>query len=106
MGIVLMVAPFLLRFALPDGVDFSTEALIACAALGVVAATLGFSGTRGDRDPSGGSHSTFDPVLCVALIAATLAFAARGELEAVLALGAAALAYAVLALFTRYTPRP
>ncbi len=102
-GLVLLLLPFLLRFGLEDVAEFSGEAIVVCAVLGVVAATLGFSGTRVGTDPSGSSHATFDRALLAAMAIAALVFAARAEFAAAVLLGVAALAYLWLAMTTRYT---
>jgi hypothetical protein len=102
-GLVLILLPFLLRFGLEDVAEFSGAAIVVCAVLGATAATLGFSGTRAGADPSGSSHATFDRLLLAAIAIAALVFAARGEGEAAVLLGAAALAYLWLAMGTRYT---
>ena len=101
-GLLLLLVPFALRFGLEDGVDFSGEAIIACAVLGIVAATLGFAGTRLGSDPSGLSHATFDRGLTVAIAITAAVFALRGEAEGAIALVAAALAYGWLLIATRY----
>ena len=102
-GLVLLLVPFALRFGLDDGADFSGEALVVCGAIGLVAATLGFAGTRLGSDPSGLSHSSFDRGITAAMVIAAIVFAARGETETTLLLAAAILVYAWLMLSTRYT---
>lgn len=102
-GLVLVLVPFGLRFGLEDGVDFSGQALVVCAALGLVAATLGFAGTRLGSDPSGLSHSSFDRGITAGMVVAAIVFAARGEAEATVLLAAAILVYGWLMLSTRYS---
>jgi hypothetical protein len=102
-GLVLVLVPFLLRFGFEDVAEFSSEAIVVCALIGVAAATLGFSGTRAGADPSGSSHGTFDRVLLAVMAIAALVFAVRSETEAAVLLGLAALVYAWLTLSTRYT---
>lgn len=102
-GLVLVLVPFGLRFGLEDGVDFSGGALVVCAAIGLVAATLGFAGTRLGSDPSGLSHASFDRGITAAMLVAAIVFAARGEMEATVLLAAAILVYGWLMLSTRYT---
>ena len=101
-GIALFIVPFGLRYLLEDGVDYSAGALFICAAIGLVAATLGFAGTRLGNDPSGGSHVLFDRLVLTAAAVAALVFVVRGEGAAGLTLGLAAAAYAVLVVQTRY----
>ena len=102
-GLVLVLVPFSLRFGLEDGVDFSGGAIVVCAAIGLVAATLGFTGTRLGSDPSGRSHAGFDRGITAALVVAALVFAVSGETEATVLLAAATLVYGWLMLATRYT---
>ena len=102
-GLVLALVPFALRFGLDDGADFSGGAIVVCAAIGLTAATLGFTGTRLGSDPSGGSHASFDRAITAALVIAALVFAVRGETAATVLLAAAALVYGWLMLSTRYT---
>jgi hypothetical protein len=102
-GLALLLVPFGLRFGLEDGVDFSGEALVVCAVIGLVAATLGFAGTRLGSDPSGLSHSSFDRGITVGMLIAAIVFAARGEMEATVLLAGAILVYGWLMLSTRYT---
>lgn len=102
-GLVLLLVPFALRFGLEDSVDFSSGAIVVCAAIGLVAATLGFAGTRLGSDPAGLSHLSFDRAITAGLVFAALVFAVRGEAEATLFLAAATLVYGWLLLSTRYT---
>ena len=102
-GLSLLLVPFLLRFGFEDVAEFSGTAIVVCGVIGAAAATLGFSGTRGGRDPSGISHATFDRILLAVTGIAALVFAARSETEAAVLLGLAALAYLWLVLSTRYT---
>jgi hypothetical protein len=102
-GLVLVLVPFALRFGLDDGADFSGGAIVVCAAIGLTAATLGFTGTRLGSDPSGGSHASFDRAITAALVLAALVFAVRGETAATLLLAGAALVYGWLMLTTRYS---
>ena len=101
-GIALFLVPFGLRYLLEDGVDYSSGALFICAVIGLVAATLGFAGTRLGNDPSGGSHVLFDRLVLAGAAVAALVFAVRGEGPAAVTLGLAAAAYAVLVVQTRY----
>ena len=101
-GLALFLLPFLLRY-ISGSVDFSTGAIVTFGVLGVAAATLGFAGTRAGRDASGGSHVSFDRVICGAAILAVFVFAVQGEIEAVLFAGAFAIVYGVLIAFTRYS---
>ena len=102
-GLVLLLVPFALRFGLDDGPEFSGAAIVVCAALGLTAATLGFTGTRLGSDPAGGSHAGFDRAITAGLVIAAIVFAVQGETAATVLLAAATLVYGWLMLATRYT---
>ena len=102
-GLVLLLVPFALRFGLDDGADFSGAAIVVCAAIGLTAATLGFTGTRLESDPAGGSHAGFDRAITAGLVIAAIVFAVQGETAATVLLAAATLVYGWLMLATRYT---
>ena len=102
-GLVLVLVPLGLRFGLDDGADFSGAAIVVCAGIGLVAATLGFAGTRLGSDPSGLSHAGFDRAITAALVISALVFAVSGETAATVLLAAAILVYGWLMLATRYT---
>lgn len=102
-GIALVLLPFIFSFARSNPiVDFSPAAVLVAGAIGAVAATLGFIGGRQGRSAPIRLHSTLDVVLTVALIAAALLFALRGERPAVILFASAGLAYALLSVTTSY----
>ncbi len=106
-GLALVLLPFIFSFARSDPiVDFPVEVLFVAAAIGAVAATLGFTGGRAGRSTPIALHSTADVVLTVALIAAALVFAFRSEQPAVILFGTTGLGYALISVTTRYRREP
>jgi hypothetical protein len=104
LGLVLLVVPFL--FSVPgDVVDFSTAAIVVAAVIGLVLATLGFSGRRVGEAVPASTHAQFDRIVIGALLLAGVLFALDEQGEAVLLVAGSALAQTLLVINTRYSAR-
>ena len=103
-----MVAVGAALIAMPLALVLSEAAIVTGAGLGILAMSLGISGTdsQGRGSLSVGAQAVYDRLLSLGVMAAAVIFGLAGDRASLALFGAAGVAILAVAATTRYSVRP